>query len=518
MNELEELRELQAKNTIKPFHINVAIAELKAKLNSMTDKEAAIQLRDEKVEELQNTTPPWFWIVSGKELDIIHGFNHEEMGDSIIHDFNLVRYPTLLEGAVYDPKRGAWRYFGKNEMISFSENQTLVTLQKWGYYEQKFIGSVSRYIKQKTYDPNYPILTPFEESRPELVVFKNGTYNILTGELRKNAPNDYILMAFDYEIDISGRETPATDKLFSGFLGESDLFMKQFIGYMFYRSHAPAQDMLFFYGEGGEGKSSFLKLIIENYITKQNSSAVTPYELATDKFSVVSLLGKAANINGDLEKAYIENSGILKRLTGGDRLKAEYKGIQSFTFENHAKQLFSLNEFFHFNDLSQGFADRLNVIPITVGNQRDNDAPFWKQQDIKAIEKEAPAFVYKCICEFRKIFNGTKATFTKSAIMEEAKCAWLFDNDRIGQFLFEATELHKGDDRGEIAATVYKELKTFLQINGFKTRSAQELTKYLDKKGHPKRKCRKGYNDGGSSQWRYIGVELKLTFCHEEYP
>lgn len=489
-----------------PLNLRGAIKEIEDK---------GVDVAQSMADELNDISPVWFSCVleinqkDESKFMIYHYFDHEKMGDMIIKKNHLLRFPKLLEGAVYEPLKGAWRYFGKNEMGSFTEKICLEELQAWGYYDQKLISPVRTYVKQKTYDPSYSNRSPFEESNPALVPFKNGTYNILTNEMKPHNPENFILISYNYKLDMSGTPTPATDKFFHDFFGDAALFMKQFIGYTFYRSHAPAQDLVFLYGKGGEGKSSFLNMMAENYITRENRTALTPQMLTTDKFAVVELLGKALNVSGDIDKDYISQTGILKQLTGGDAVRGEFKGIQGFTFVSHSKHIFSMNEFFHFKDMSPGFADRLTVVPITIGNQRLEGATFWDNQDLGAMEKESASFVYQCIQEFKKIFNGKKANFTRSKEMAATKSDWLFDNDRIAQFLFECCVIDTAETRGEIAKTVAAEYRGYCLDNGYKAVSTKELTKYLkDKCGVPKAKNTQGFNDSGQHTYRYSGLKL----------
>ncbi|WCG32798.1 phage/plasmid primase, P4 family [Enterococcus dispar] len=493
-----------------PLNLRSAIKEIEGK---------SVDIAQSMVDELNGISPDWFRCVvevnqsDPNKFSISHYFDHENMGNMIIKENHLLRFPKLLEGAVYEPLKGAWRYFGKNELISFTEKLCLEELQAWGYYDQRYISPVKNYVKQKTYDPSYSNRSPFEESNPALIPFKNGTYNILADEMKPHDPDNFILISYNYKLDMSGTPTPATDKFFHDFFGDAALFMKQFIGYTFYRSHAPAQDLVFLYGKGGEGKSSFLNMMAEYYITKENRTALTPQMLTTDKFAVVELLGKALNVSGDIDKDYISQTGILKQLTGGDAVRGEFKGIQGFTFVSHSKHIFSMNEFFHFKDMSPGFADRLTVVPITIGNQRLEGAKFWDSQDLDEIEKESASFVYQCIQEFKKIFNGKKANFTRSKAMADTKAEWLFDNDRIAQFLFECCEVDSAETRGEIAKTVAAEYRAFCSCNGYKAQSTQELTKYLkDKCKVPKSRNTKGFNDSGQHTPRYIGLKLISTY------
>lgn len=516
---LEEVKQMKKENEKvvimnkkknNPFDVTEEVKKITAESHKISDKDERIVFLKEQVKLLNERTPKWLVVYLGDGIDFY--FEHDIAGNEIIKRFNLVRYPLLSEGAVYEPNRGAWRYFGKREMKSLTEKEILVMLQKWGCYKEKYISQVSRYIERMTYDRKYTKATPFEMSNPALVPFKNGTYNILTDTIEPHKAENYILTYYDYELDITGAKTPATDKFFHDFFGNSALYMKQFIGYTFYRSHAPSQEMVFLHGTGGEGKSSFITMLIENYVTSDNRTALTPQSLTSDKFAIVELLGRTLNASGDISEGFIDDTSVLKRLTGADASRGEYKGIQGFTFVSYAKHIFSMNEYFHFRDLSDGFADRLAIVPIEIGNQRLEGASFWLDHDLEAIKKESSAFVYSCIKEFMKVFDGKKAMFTQSEEMKKAKIRWLFDNDRIGQFVADSCEINVGDTRGDIASVVYTEYVAFSRQSGFTPKSATELTKWFEKKGIAKVRSRRGYDDGSSSQWRYQGVQLKTTY------
>ena len=56
------------------------------------------------------------------------------------------------------------------------------------------------------------------------------------------------------------------------------------------------------------------------------------------------LYGKLANIDADLSSEGLKNTGVIKKLTGGDPIYAEFKFKPGFHFINHAKPLFSAND------------------------------------------------------------------------------------------------------------------------------------------------------------------------------
>jgi len=127
--DLEELDKIQleqrgvTKGELEPFHIGIKMKEILEQAHTM-GIEAGGDFLVKAVEEINEKTPDWYWCVAevgDKELSYYDSFDHEKMGDELIKKYHLVRFPKLLEGAVYDSSRGYWRYFGKNEMKTFAE-------------------------------------------------------------------------------------------------------------------------------------------------------------------------------------------------------------------------------------------------------------------------------------------------------------------------------------------------------------------------------------------------------------
>src|SRR3546814_8902605 len=74
------------------------------------------------------------------------------------------------------------------------------------------------------------------------------------------------------------------------------------------------------------------------------SSDLTLERLLENNFSTASLFGKMANIDADVSSEELKRTGILKNLTGGDTIVAEFKFRQAFSFKNYAKLIFSANK------------------------------------------------------------------------------------------------------------------------------------------------------------------------------
>lgn len=432
------------------------------------------------------------------------------LGNEILKENIIERYSKLPEGARYQSKHGVWKLFNNNELKSFVKKIIINKFEENNIeWDIKTSNAVAEYVYAKALQEDVSTI-PFDESNPNLVAFKNGTYNFKTEQLEPHKASNMLVNYHDYDLDMSGEPTPHTDKLLAGMMTKDVVPMfKQYLGYMFYHSHEPIQDTVFLHGNGGEGKSTLLNYIIHDILGINNVSTVKPKELAGDnRFKMIQLYQKEANIVADIEKGYLQNTDVLRSLTGGDGADAEAKGVQGISFTNYAKLLFSANELPTFSDNSTGFKDRLMVIELVNGDTRQPDNHFWDNQDMKAVKEERNRFVYACLRAFKVALDNRRFEKPKSVI--EASEQWHKSNDHFGEFIDEWCEIDLTSDKGEKASYVVSAYKEFCHMNNYSDKTtAQTITANLKRLGIKKIKNRKGWSTTEQPVHRYIGLKLK---------
>lgn len=199
-----------------------------------------------------------------------------------------------------------------------------------------------------------------------LLNLKNGIYNVLTKELRPHNYKDYstIQIKANYNPNLNN----SNGLIFNKFLNEvapdpdTQILLQEILGY----SISPlnnAKKSFILYGESNTGKSIFLGLIT-GLLGQENISAV-PFQQLDSTFSTASLYGKTVNVCADLPKGAIQDDSVFKQLTGGDIMKAEFKGQDEFEFVNTAKLIFSTNSLpENYGDEGNAFYNRLIIIPF----------------------------------------------------------------------------------------------------------------------------------------------------------
>ena len=89
---------------------------------------------------------------------------------------------------------------------------------------------------------------------------------------------------------------------------------------------------------GSNGKSTLLNMIIQ-LLGDENVSKLSLKDI-NDKFRLMHIYGKVANIGDDISSQYFEESETFKKLITGQFVTAEHKGQDSVQFRNYAKLFF----------------------------------------------------------------------------------------------------------------------------------------------------------------------------------
>ncbi|MBA2240030.1 MAG: hypothetical protein H0W09_02110 [Solirubrobacterales bacterium] len=103
------------------------------------------------------------------------------------------------------------------------------------------------------------------------------------------------------------------------------------------------QTAIMFLGEGANGKSVLLN-VLTALLGADNVANVPLHKLEEDRFAAAELYGRLVNVYADLDARALQASSTFKAITGGDRILAERKYADAFSFTPYARLLFSANE------------------------------------------------------------------------------------------------------------------------------------------------------------------------------
>lgn len=491
-NKIIELQTLLAQKSKFNDPIFIGFQEKQAKLRAGKSKE--------------EYRPVWYSVVVGNGGKPKGNIKSYLLREEIEQENHFLQNNFYEKGFHYDNQSGYWR---KN-LKKYLRKTIADKFTSVGYMKKSDYDLVFQMLNDDIYKDSDERV--FEQSDPYLAHFKNGTYNVKAGEMQQHNPEDYILEHRDYSLDTSDKKTPITDEWFKqSFKGEAQ-FMMEFIGYCFARTYEPFQLFVILRGSGSDGKSTFLRYLSE-LVGEQNSSSLSLKDIAgkDSRFATSQLYQKSLNYFADIGSDFVEQTEAVKSLTGGDKIKAEFKNQTPFMFENHAKLIFSANELPAFKDFTDGFKRRVCLIDY---NFIDN---FAENFDMKAIYKEIPAFAYKCIKKFKERLDNpiidkscnvpvNQLSITPKMIADRE--AWLKESNNVAQFVDECCELSSDYHIGNVA--LRNRYKKFCDENGYKAMGKTKLNKELSNLGI---ESNKPIRVNGKPSKGYKGIKLNSQYA-----
>lgn len=293
-----------------------------------------------------------------------NGLLVEKLANDVKHDFGL------------GPDGELWLYQGGIYRPDSMELMRRVTQRLRDRYRPGHFNSVKDFVSAM---PELPALTT-EQPDPRFIVLSNGVYAWQESALRPHSHTYGAITQLPVVFDAE-----ATCPEFERYLSEvvpADTvnLVWELIGYLMMFGN-PMQRAVILQGPGGNGKSLFLR-VIQNMLGKQNVSALSLRQITEDRFSMAGLLGKTANLAGDIDSKYLSDASRFKQLVGGDLIDAERKYGQPFTFEPYAVPVFSANEFWKTGDTTHGYFRRWLPIPFpypVVGTRKLNENDLFAE-------------------------------------------------------------------------------------------------------------------------------------------
>ena len=315
-----------------------------------------------------------------------------------------------------------------------------------------------------------------EMSGAEYIAFRNGVYNINTGELVPFSPSLVILNKIDWNYNPTAYNADV-DAMFTRLSCGDDAvksLLCEAIGYTMYRRNELRKSFVLT-GEKQNGKSTYLKLI--NYLLGRDN--VTSLDLAElgQRFKPAELFGKLANIGDDIGDDFISNPAVFKKLVSGDPVNVERKGENPFDLKCYAKFLFSANNIPRIKDKSGAVISRLVIIPFNARFTKD-DPNFDPYIIYKITTENAMEYLINLGLEGLKRVL-TRYTFTESDSVQQALEEYEENNNPILIFF---KEIELSDIVNKSTRDIYTRYRMFCAENNFNPMSNVEFSKTIKRR------------------------------------
>lgn len=182
-------------------------------------------------------------------------------------------------------------------------------------------------------------------------------------------------------------------------------------------------------GEGSNGKSRFLTFL-QTLLGTDACSNHSIHDLESDRFSLVDLDGKLANICADIKSDEIRSTGNLKKLISGDFVQGQKKFMPSYSFIPTATLIFSANQIPEVQDETDGFMRKFEIVEWKkqfYGKKRDHTI-----DTIKNDPQELSGALNIMIKTARELLQTRKLHHERS--VDEMKMLWKEKADSVDTF------------------------------------------------------------------------------------
>lgn len=276
----------------------------------------------------------------------------------------------------YFYKGGVYELVPDNELKAIILKWAQSIFEYWGKAKRNFVNEIFSHIQAICYvkgKRQIPFMLDSEEETNSLLVVRNGILDM--EKVLNNEPKVLLEHTSNYfclaKLDVEYNPNVNVPKTFFNYLERVQpkdhmrKLLQEWFGYnlVFDTTY---EKMMFFLGEGANGKSVFLA-VMKALLGKENFSTVDLEGFKpTSRFALANTHGKLANIVGDLNEVDKIGEGVLKQYVTGEEMQVEKKFKTPFMMKPTAKLTYSMNNPPDFHDGSKGIWRRIILIKWKV--------------------------------------------------------------------------------------------------------------------------------------------------------
>lgn len=443
----------------------------------------------------------WHSFCNGEYIYTIHSLmylaqldnvqEYEEISKEIpIHDMKYLRpFDNVISKFIYrlygekfvcsNPEKNEWYYFNGirwirenksfnlrrliiNDVFSQIENYRKQLLKEGAneeliknYYrilEKISSGQKMNCLELEFYNHNfYKII----DQNKDLIGFENGIFDLNIMEFRRGNPSDYVSMSTGYEYIHYEQDHPMyieLEDLINKILPKRNVrefTLKSLSSCL--DGHIRDENFYIWSGKnnsGGNGKSTIMDLLLKSM---GDYACTSPVSLLTTKressnsanSALANIRNKRAVIMQEPESTEQIQAGVMKALTGGDRISTRELHSSQIEFKPHAKLFMACNKIPTMSDIDGGVIRRMKIIEF-VSRFVENPNPdaalngiyeFKVDRDLKS-KLDNYSGVFMCILlKYYKKYREEGLTPPEPVVVVTKK--YENDNNIIKQFIDE---------------------------------------------------------------------------------
>jgi putative DNA primase/helicase len=316
----------------------------------------------------------------------------------------------------------------------------------------------------------------------DVLVCKNGSLRISTGELAEHQPGHYATSAVPYEYDPNARPI-IWDYFLRNTVPVAANFLQEFAGYALTTEMAH-ELAVWLFGPPGSGKSTFIAGLAA--MLGHRAGILGLADLERSRFTLADLPGKTLVVASEQPSSYLASTNTLNAIISGEPIQVERKYRDPFTVIPHAKVCWAMNELPRVADANSGLFRRVKVVtfPALAENERD---PKIK----RAIETEGAGILNWALEGLWRLKK--RGHFEVPAGVEDATKQFRENNDVPALFIDDRCV--RGSNSEVPAAKLYREYKYWCEENGHRPQSSTRV----------------------AADWQRLGFERKRTMSGTVY-
>lgn len=260
----------------------------------------------------------------------------------------------------------------RQEAYKEQDSDKQLTLLKW-INKTSSSNFKTNMIKELQHIGNIPILLSETDTQPDIINCQNGIINLRNGELLSHNANYYCTKITNCDVDTSEKKPEKwLDFLHDVTCGDKELqdYLQKAVGYSLTGS-IKEQCLFFLYGMGRNGKSTFLDIISElagSYANHaQPETIMIKSQLGNNTLSDIARLKGARFVTTVEPNENVRlNEGLVKQLTGGDKVTARFLYGKEFEFTPEFKIWLGANHKPIIKGTDDGIWRRIRLIPFTA--------------------------------------------------------------------------------------------------------------------------------------------------------
>jgi len=321
------------------------------------------------------------------------------------HKFITVRDETGRQPHIYYYQDGYYKLNGEDILVEVLQNLFNEQGVPW---QRKYKLEILDYLKSKEIKERNEVAPP-----KGYINFNNGVYNIYSGKLLPQSSQYFFLYKIPWDYNPKIKKLPTMLQKFfeSTFDGKQKYidFSQELFGYCLYSDYN-YPGLFYLYGTGGNGKSVWLSLLTA-MLGEKNIASKSIDSLMSHRFTTALLYGKLLNYCGELTDSVMNKTDMLKRLTAGDKIQAEFKGKDGFDFRNIAKVITACNSIPMCYDRTDGWYERQYILPFLI-KFRDTDKCDNDLLDKLITKENMESLLYWSLQGLHRLLKNKKFTYS----------------------------------------------------------------------------------------------------------